>query len=792
MRRAVLRLLLVASWFVLGTGSARATTPPGDLHQQLRATAFGAEASAVNNLVFKRDRMEFTLISGEVYFAAPVEGRVTAAVFLGQGRMKVEPWSDYERGNVRRMLKAEVVDVSFTRAVMRFTDDTFELLSAGGRRPGSQVQRSAELAAGMDDRFARVIGMNIPSRLALSILNHESPGVFIGEFDGGNKGRFAAVFDQQSRVPAESFGLNGGEKGLVFQPRANGGIDIWTAFYSEQDFQQRRVYYSDTYYLVSVPAYRMQVDVRDPGNLLRMTVEMDLVSLADGVQWIPMNLNEGLDDFEDERRKKGVRVLKAELADGTPVAHAQHEWEAGFSILLPRALARDEKLTVRFELEGKDTLWDFEGAFFYPRSTTTWYPRHGYLTRSRFDITYLHKNNHRVVSVGERMAEAADGDQKYWVTRWVEAEPVALVTFAVGKFERHTEKMKVGDREVPIEFYSVPGTLLEVKEDFILAEMMNGVNFMSTLFGEYPYKRLGGVFFPAGYGQGFPTLLLLPSRGQASLRSFAFVSHEAAHQWWGNLVGWRSYRDQWLSEGFAEYCGAMYGAKREGGRFQELLGQMRRDLTDAIWTDTGVESGRLDDVGPLILGHRLSSRRSQGAYSALIYSKGALVLRMIHFLLTDPNNGNDEYFYNMMKDFVQRHRFGWATTESFFEVASQHFAQSPLGKRYKIDNLDWFLNQWVMNTGLPKYRLEYSLQPRQGGGAEMVGKLYQEGVADSWFMPVPLVFELDGKRFATGVIHAYGPVTDVKVGLPTMPRKVELDPHHWVLATKAEAKQARR
>ena len=44
---------------------------------------------------------------------------------------------------------------------------------------------------------------------------------------------------------------------------------------------------------------------------------------------------------------------------------------------------------------------------------------------------------------------------------------------------------------------------------------------------------------------------------------YAFIAHETAHQWWGNIVAWRSYRDQWLSEGFAEYSGMLYAAKRD-------------------------------------------------------------------------------------------------------------------------------------------------------------------------------------------------------------------------------------
>src|SRR6185437_3648652 len=41
-----------------------------------------------------------------------------------------------------------------------------------------------------------------------------------------------------------------------------------------------------------------------------------------------------------------------------------------------------------------------------------------------------------------------------------------------------------------------------------------------------------------------------------------FLAHELAHQWWGQAVGWRTYHDQWLSEGFAQYFAALYAQQR--------------------------------------------------------------------------------------------------------------------------------------------------------------------------------------------------------------------------------------
>ena len=321
------------------------------------------------------------------------------------------------------------------------------------------------------------------------------------------------------------------------------------------------------------------------------------------------------------------------------------------------------------------------------------------------------------------------------VTRWVMKQPVALVTFAVGRFERHTENIKVAGKKVPIEFYSMPSEFQAVKEDFVLAELNNGLRYFSSLYGDYPYGRLGAVYFPKRFGQGFPSLLLLPVEGYARLHEFAFIAHEGAHQWWGNIVGWKSYRDQWLSEGFAEYSGVLYAAVRKKPKQAlELVREMRRSLLEPPGTDSGIAKGKLYEVGPLVLGHRLSSRRSRGAYTTLIYNKGALVLRMLHYLFTDPSTGNSDRFFVMMKDFVQQHRNGWATTDSFMQIASQHFATSPIGRKYGLKDLNWFVYEWVYQTGLPSYRLEYRLEPQKSGGVLLTGTLYQEGVPEDWFM----------------------------------------------------------
>ena len=151
------------------------------------------------------------------------------------------------------------------------------------------------------------------------------------------------------------------------------------------------------------------------------------------------------------------------------------------------------------------------------------------------------------------------------ITKYRMQHPVALVTFAIGPFERHKQMVKwdKGGEPIPVEFNSLSGSVRAIKEDFILAELDNSLRYFTVLFGKYPYPIFSAAFHPFGFGQGFPSLVMIPDTDRASKYTYVFVAHETAHQWWGNIVAWRSYRDQWLSEGFAEYSGILYTGLRE-------------------------------------------------------------------------------------------------------------------------------------------------------------------------------------------------------------------------------------
>jgi aminopeptidase N len=194
------------------------------------------------------------------------------------------------------------------------------------------------------------------------------------------------------------------------------------------------------------------------------------------------------------------------------------------------------------------------------------------------------------------------------------------------------------------------------------------------------------------------------------------------------------------------------------------------------------------------MGHRLENRETSGAYTALIYKKGALVLRMMHFLFTDPQTGEGKPFFDMMSDFVRRYKNGTASSEQFFAVANEHVRDTPLAKKYGYANLNWFFRQWVTQTYLPSYELTYHLEddPAGGGAVLLKGEVTQTGIPENekWFMPLPLLIHLPGGKTARGTVAVMGSRTPVSIRMQGRPEKVELDPDLWVLSEKTStAKQ---
>jgi hypothetical protein len=764
-----------------------------EFYDQVKAFSLTGGSAKVTGLLLKRDRVNMTF-TGTFYFAAPIEGHITGAVFIGDGTFSAPvPPSDFEKENVRRLLGADSVDSDFDTAVLRFSDDTFEQL---GQKPAPAPAdaNAQKLANETEARVMKETGANFSARIAISILNQEKPGFFYATFNGGKRGRFGLVIDYQTRIPVANFDLNGGEKGLIYNYQSDlYNAEIWMAFYGEDDYQRRSVSYSDLNNQLDINHYDLDLDLRDNKKYLGLLARIQALTLVGNLRAISFNIGESLGEFESRRLKKQLRLQKARLG-GSDIGFAQEDWEGGFTVFLPSDQGMGKKLEFDFLLQG-DFMFDpdFDCDCHYPRSNETWFPRQGYLDRATFDITFRHKKRLKIASVGKRLSEEPDPENKeMMVTKYEMHHPVALITFALAPFERHVQMVKfeqggVGD-PIPLEFNSLSGGIVAIKEDFMLAELDNSLRYFTSIFGKYPYPTFGAAFHPFNFGRGFPTLVMIPGADRASKYTYSFIAHETSHQWWGDIVSWRSYRDQWLSEGFAEYSGMLYAGLRAGPNSRDdLIDRARNSLKEPPMTRSGIGKGRLVDVGPIILGHRLDTVKTFGAYETLIYNKGALVLRMLHFLFTNPDNGEGGAFFDMMTDFVNRYRDGYASTDDFRQVANEHFAKTAIARTYGISSLNWFFSQWVYQSDLPSYQLEYHFEDQPDGKVLMKGNVTQSNAPADWFMVLPVALTF-GKTTGYTTVRAYGSSAPFTFRLPSRPSKVELDPRRWVLSEKTSTK----
>jgi hypothetical protein len=767
----------------------QATSESRKLYDDLRSFHLSGGIVPVENLVFHRDRAAITFTSGIIYFEAPVGGHVYGAVFIGEGKFVAEPPPvRFEKENVKRLLNADNVESDFKTAVLHFTDDTFDILGKGVR-PGEGSADAQKLAGEFESRLLKETGANMAARMTLSLQNGENPGVFLAQFDKGKRGRFGFIFDPQGRVPSVNFEINGGEKGLIFYYKYGmAEREVWMAFYSLDDYAKGRVDFSDVFDQVAVLRHDFDIDVHSPDSRwLRYDDRMEMEVQKDGIRAIHLAINETLSVYNDYRLKRAMRVKSVKAANGLSVEAIQEDWEGGLTLLFPAPLSKGQKLNITLHMEGEHLIQD---GYAWVPGTDSWYLRHGYLQRSTYRFVFHHSKRYTPVTLGSRVQDAKGENNSDVVTEWKFDTPAPFIKFAVGDdYVRYQTEAKIGDRTVPIEFDGPRA----VKADFIGAEMNNALRYYSALFGPYPYDNLHAVYHGAGYGQGMATMLLLPNATYADKYTFVFLSHEVGHQWWGDMTAWRSYRDQWLSEGFAEYSALLYTGQRDNGKNrQDLIDSEREALRRPPYgLEKGLQKGHLAEVGPIILGHRLSTRETGAAYTALIYDKGALVLRMLHFLFTDQTSMNDKPFFEMMTEFVNKHAGGAASTEDFIAAANERFTNTPTAKKYHLTDLNWFFQQWVYSAGFPSYRLEYQLQSQPDGSAMLTGTLYQEDLPadEKWFMPLPLVLTFGKGKVARGTIAAVGPKTPISVKLPAMPEKVELDPDMFVLSLKTEARK---
>ena len=764
------------------------------VYQQLRQITLSGEAVTVSGLTLRRDAGTFHLRSGTVCFVTPVEGKVTGAVFVGEGNFILDPPLQSEVKSLSRLTKEQEFSENFSHLVLRFTDNTYDEI----KNAGSAASGGCDAGPLQDSQHAlrHRLRYNLSARILQDVLSTEEGGLFVAFIHGKRYNDKILFAIDPHGVPGfaeftyhdDPIALPLSPEEVVLMTYDDEKYGYWGVFHLSQEYKDGTASSAQKNTVVHIEHQQLDATIEKNAHFegqARTTV----VSLSNGLRVVPFNLYRTL-------RVKGV-VLET----GQPLAFIQEDKNEDyqFFVILSKPLSIGEKLTLITTYDGKDVVFNEGGGNYYPVARENWYPNqagNALGEYTNYDLTFRIPKGMKIAATGDRVSENEQNGKS--VTVWKSPVPLTVAGFNFGKFKEQETKLtnpdflvqsyaneEVPDMLRPYIGRAALGTLSTVSMmKKPLAEAEIAVGLYTDYFGALPFKRLAVAQQTAcRYGQSWPELVWLPicsffdstQRHQFHL-DFGdhgywkiVAPHEVAHQWWGHAVGFNSYRDQWMSEGFADMSASLFLQVIEKNPHKFI----------AFWNDErelllqkNAQGFRGIDAGSLTMGYRVANTKTGVNITRdLIYPKGAYILHMIRMMMWDRHNG-DKLFKETMQDFVKTYSGSPATTEDFKAMVEKHMNAdmkmvSPNGK------MDWFFDEYVYGTALPNYKFEYSFGKDSTDNMQFSFKLTQSNVDEKFRMLVPVYFELeDGRMVGLGRVAVVGNSTvDQTISFPGLKEK---------------------
>ena len=781
-------------------------------YHQLRNLLPGGSNLEVQEFVLRRDAATFTFHSGSFALCGEVNGKITGAVFRGSGSLHLVPPTDQEKHSLSLLTKQPDLDETFSTAVLRFTDATGDEIrkaaAAQGLASGDMTQAGQQLASAMRTK----LHWNLEARLLEDVLSPAPGGFFLASINGQKyASKMIFMIDPRGAwdVAPEEVEL------MTWNDNKNG---IWTAFHYQSEYHDGIADGKEANDAYAIDHQDLNTTIQKNGELSGVA-QTALHASVDGLAVVPLELFPSL------------RVASVSLADGTPLDFIQEnkDDDPDFAVILPEPLNKGDKVDLRIAYSGKDAVVSEGSGNYYLTGAARedWYPSAevgGLGSYATYHMAFHVPKGIEMVATGNKVRESEDGSQT--TTEWTADVPIPVAGFNMGRF--HKEEVQLRDGFVVDAFAndSVPDNvsslLHQVNNDLPNAEgpQSSGMTLgsMSTLSMLKPAMSQGEVavdlyshYFgplqfnhlaltqqtPCNYGQSWPMLVYLPIcafwdttiRHQLGLdwgdtMYWKVVTpHEVAHQWWGQTVSFRSYRDQWMSEGFADFSASIFlqATRKNDDEFRSFWQEERRLLTEK-----NAEGFRPIDVGPVTMGYRLQNSRSGDSVARdLIYPKGAYILHMLRMMNWNAHDG-DQWLKTTLQDFVLTYRQQPATTEDFKAILEKHITPG-----MDIDGnhrLDWFFNEYVYGTALPHYAFHADLKP-DGAGIDASFTIVQSNVDPSFKMLVPLYAQFkDGRVTRLGQITMIGNTTfqkNFKVGASQTPiTRLMINYYNDVLCTQ--------
>jgi Peptidase family M1 domain len=806
--------------------------PAESLYLQLSSVGLDAtRVFRVRDSSLDRPAIHITLEDGTIAFTKDVLGRITGAFFEGDGEVLLIPPNEVERESMSLFTGMAILEERFTTAYFRFNDN-----SAAELQPGLRASEDAETFVARWDETAQNLAQVDAMRLlaSFSAMLPVAPGtaadpassspdpsdrMLHARLQGNKLGVFDVLFDSNASEQVEA-GQPKSENAAVY-------YDVWTSFSPEEAARRDR----------TIPqTLRTEADSREdpilvrdyfidahvkPPKQLDAEVRMNLEVVRGASRFLVFELSRFLKIQSVEQDGHPVEFIQNPAVEGTRLARSGNDLVA---LILPEPARKGQKTSLRF-VYGGEVLAEAGKGLLYVGARGNWYPNRG-LAMSGFDLTFHYPPGWTLVATGKPVPQTAmpgpDGEE---VARWVSERPLPVAGFDLGKYVRVTAQAgnvnvdtyaTIGvERDFPNPAAQIPSEPEPSRRQSPLPQIVpvapsparnamavaettaRAIRYYAERFGPFPYSKLALTQLPGRESQGWPGLIFLSSyafltRDQRrdlhmdasrDLMDQQVPAHEAAHQWWGDLVTWSSYRDQWFSEGLANYCALMILQEKNPVGFRQVMDKYRHDLLQKD------KNGNLPkDAGPVTLGSRLYSSHFPEGYEAISYGRGTWLFHMLRTMLQDAARKDPSYsaaeepFVRSLRKLRERYQGKAISTRELLDVFAEDL---PPSLRFEGKaSLDWFLDGWVNSTSLPKLELQSVKFTDKTAGVAVTGIIRQKDAAENLVTSVPIYAVASGKApLLLGRVFADGAETPFHLSAPAGTHKLLLDPNQTLLTS---------
>jgi hypothetical protein len=710
----------------LGVGAPAAGADPEAVLQEIRsATLQPDQGVAVRDLVLETGLATLRLDEGSLIPCTPVGARPAEMVFVGRGRLMVEPPDEIEASQLELFTEGSPLEGAFEEAVLVVARDKAADLLLEGRRGRVQDPKASGRASEIYERWkgsAERRLLNVEGALFLDAIGEPlMDGFFAAWFRSTRYKDFIYLVDPLEEepvtlgqfVPMDISEEDRREQRRELHAEQRRGRLIGLRVEDLGDWNtwlSGMVRSADGRLLEAPPVlepehYLLDVSIEPSERRISGSARIRLKSPAAGRRGLTLRL------FPD--------LVAQGVADASgtslPFTRSGNEITVG----LPAPTTAGEVLELRIEYAGR-IVERLAYKTFRLEDTADWYPHTGKNDRATYDVTLHYPMSYDLLASGRRV-ETAEETRRMRRVRHVLEREAEEFTFELGNFE--VWRGRAGHIELTIAFNQLSKEHLgKPAQEQVREVVIDALDYFEGVFGPYPLDYLTVVSAPREFSQGFLGFITLSdlqisewlggSRSQwawflGGEDRRTLIAHEVAHQWWGNLIGWRSYRDQWISETMASYSALLYMRHRLASQGRDVRGPLHGWRRKVLKT---TRDGRtIESLGPLVLGQRLNSTFSDSAYQALVYNKGPVVLDSLARIF------GEQVFVEMLGHMARGAADRDLTTAEFIAALEKMSAA----------DLDWFARQYIYGTGYPEAYYTFGFEKGERGGWVVKGTVKQ-------------------------------------------------------------------